>query len=151
MQGGWRLGSIPSGTTIIIGKRRYWYRLWTHRLCGSSQPGTDPDITDLGFGALSGVCPNWCFSSLTYDWSQSVHGRTPACHAGRRGSLPLGTAKFCTHHLVVRISPFHGEYTGSNPVGCTNSCRGMEKRQLASLISWRSQVRFLLPLPAGLV
>jgi len=25
-------------------------------------------------------------------WSQSVHGRTPACHAGRRGSLPLGTA-----------------------------------------------------------
>jgi hypothetical protein len=25
--------------------------------------------------------------------SQSVHGRTRACHARRRGSLPLGTAK----------------------------------------------------------
>jgi hypothetical protein len=26
-------------------------------------------------------------------WFQSVHGRTRACHARRRGSLPLGTAK----------------------------------------------------------
>jgi MoaA/NifB/PqqE/SkfB family radical SAM enzyme len=30
----------------------------------------------------------------TNTWSQSVHGRTSACHAERRGSLPLGTAKF---------------------------------------------------------
>jgi hypothetical protein len=32
-------------------------------------------------------------SSGTRLWSQSVHGRTSACHAERRGSLPLGTAK----------------------------------------------------------
>ena len=31
-------------------------------------------------------------SSTKQFWSQSVHGRTIACHAIRRGSLPLGTA-----------------------------------------------------------
>ncbi len=35
-------------------------------------------------------------------WSQSVHGRTRACHARRRGSLPLGTAKFIDQLTVIR-------------------------------------------------
>jgi hypothetical protein len=37
---------------------------------------------------------------------QSVHGRTPACHAGRRGSLPLGTAMFCSHSLMAKLRPY---------------------------------------------
>jgi len=38
---------------------------------------------------------SWFDSKLLHQiWSQSVHGRTSACHAERRGSLPLGTAKF---------------------------------------------------------
>ena len=34
------------------------------------------------------------------------------------GSIPTGTTK-CSHGLVVMSPPFHGGYTGSNPVGST--------------------------------
>jgi hypothetical protein len=55
-------------------------------------------------------------------WSQSVHGRTRHCHCRRRGSLPLGTAKFCRYWMerspcierLILVS-----LGGSNPLVCT--------------------------------
>ena len=98
------------------------YRVGTPTLFGSQRPATDPDITA---SALTGKHPTskLAFSVLDYkNWSQSVHGRTRACHARRRGSLPLGTAKFCRYWMgrlpcierLILVS-----LGGSNPLVCT--------------------------------
>ena len=112
----------------------------TSTLFGSKRPATDPDKTaaamdwkpqtpKLAFSVLdyenmemwqSGrlrqtvnlfLTARWFESiRLHQTWFQSVHGRTPACHAGRRGSLPLETAKFLEatppgHFLARALGP----------------------------------------------
>ena len=93
-----------------------------------------------------GSNPTWPASCR----SQSVHGRTRACHARRRGSLPLGTAKlmhcssigkdaalsrrkdeFDSRTVYQQCIPgVNGSMTvsktaggGSNPSGYANMCR----------------------------
>lgn len=62
-------------------------------------------------------------------WSQSVHGRTRACHARRRGSLPLGTAKF-----IAVIAPMVEQRTenscvaGSSPAYGTKFCKCQQEK-----------------------
>ena len=69
--------------------------------------------------------------------SQSVHGRTNACHALRRGSLPLGTAiyKHIGSAVVLsygakRVSVFLYEYPVSSKVEHSADNRETEDRYL---------------------
>ena len=54
--------------------------------------------------------------------SQSVHGRTLACHAKRRGSLPLGTASICGYSSEIEQDAFNIEVAGLIPAARTSIC-----------------------------
>ena len=53
---------------------------------------------------------------------QSVHGRTLACHAKRRGSLPLGTARIFFRRLKMKICPKCKNEHEKNGSFCSRSC-----------------------------
>ena len=78
--------------------------------------------------------------------SQSVHGRTQHCHCWRRGSLPLGTAKWCISNVMAAWqSP--KLFVGVRVPGGVPSLSGYNVMVTYNFAKVDLRVRFSLPAP----